>query len=776
MLKIKKTITCYKSILYNILRYHWSLAIIVFLIAGCNPTKYVQPDELFLKKHKVKIDTRKIDKDNLEGLVKQKPNKKILGLFRFHLGVYNNWPWKNGNFREKTGEAPIIYDSLLTDRSLKQMKLYADKRGYFDSKISVSTKIHNNKIKVFYKVEAGSPYKIKSIDYVFKDDEVKKSAYFILRNTIPHLRPGNIFDIDVLDKQRETIKREMKNLGYYYFNKDYIKYKVDSTLGNKEIAINLYINNKEVKAKDSDTLIEKKHSKYFINDINIYVVKDFSNTNLFKLDTISFKDIRVNYKGDLKYRPRMLNHAIGLNKNGVYTFNSQTSTYKHLSELNVFKNVNISFDDIGGNKLNANIFVSPALKKSTSLEAIGTNNGGNLGVQSNIVYQNKNLFRGAEQLTVKLNGSLEIQQLINSDQQTTETNFLGVFNTIEFGPEVNLEFPRFLLPFSLEKFSRRANPKTNLNFLLNIQKRPEYIRNLSQATFGYFWYSSRFIKHFITPINISVIDLQPTPSFQEKLDNEPNPFILNSFQDHFINSTSYTFIFNNQRVNKAVNFTYLKASAELAGNIQYAYNAITNKAFDNPETESFNIMGIRYSQYAKADLDLRLYGQTKYSSFVKRINIGIGKPYGNLDVLPFEKSYYGGGSNGIRAWQARSLGPGSLPYSDSSLTQIGELKIEANLEYRFNITKIFEGAAFVDAGNIWILSEDQSRPNAEIRANKFWKDIAIGVGIGLRLDFNFFLIRLDIASKLKDPGSSAPETLNLNLQQQTYNVGIGYPF
>lgn len=769
---------CKPIISYSLKQFILVFGTLLILLSGCSPTKYVKPDELFLKKQSIKVDTRKIDKDNLESLVKQKPNKKILGLFRFHLMIYNQWPWKKGSFRENTGEAPVIHDSLLTLRTVKQLKLYADKRGYFDSEVSYTKKVRNNKINIQYNIKSGSPYKIKSIDYAFEDEGLKPSSYFIFRNTIADLRPGNTFDIDVLDKQRETIKKEMKNLGYYYFNKDFISYRVDSTVGNKEIAIQLNIKNQKLRNEESDTLIEKKHSKYNINEINVYLSKNYKDKNLNLFDTVNFKNITVHYEGKLKYRPRMLNHAISLDKDNLYLLSDQTNTYKHLTELNVFKNVNVSFADIGEKKLDANIFLTPSQTKSFSIEGIGTNNGGNLGIEGNLIYHNKNLFRGAEQLTIKLNGGLEIQQLINDDQTTTETNFLGVFNTLEFGPEINLEFPRFLLPISLEKFSRRSNPKTNLNFLLNVQKRPEYIRNLTQASFGYFWKETRFKRHFINPINVSIIDLQPTSSFQEKLDVETNPFILNSFQNHFINSTTYSFIYNDQRVNKAQSFSYLKFNAEFAGNIQSLYNNIVNKPYDNPDTESYNVIGIRYSQFVKADVDLRLYGKTKYTSFVKRINIGVGKPYGNLDVLPFEKSYYGGGANGIRAWQARSLGPGSLSDSltTNSLNQIGELKVEANLEYRFDITKIFEGAAFIDAGNIWILKEDESRPNAEIKPERFWNDIAMGIGVGLRLDFNFFLIRFDLAAKLKDPATTTPTKFDLIWKSPTLNLGIGYPF
>ena len=751
--------------------------ILLFFLASCNPTKYVKPNELFLQKSKIKIDTRKIDSDELENIVKQKPNKKILNVFRFHLGVYNLFKEDSeSKIKLNVGEPPVIYDSSLTERTLKQLKIYANNKGYFDSKVTFTKKVNNNKIKVKYTIKAGEPYKIKSVEYKFADDEIKDKAFFILRKTLVDLRPGNTFDIDVLDKQRDKIKIEMKNQGYYYFNKDFIKYKVDSTVGNKEIEVFLYINNQKIKDDKSDTLIEKKHTKYYINDINVYLSKDYKDKNLNTFDTLSFKNITVHHDEKLKYRPRMLNHAISLNKGGLYLLKDQQSTYKHLSELRLFKNVNISFEDVGNNQLNTNIFLIPSLKKSFSIEGIGTNSGGNLGIEGNLIYQNKNLFRGGEHLTVKLNGGLQIQQLINAEQEE-DNQFLGVFNTIEFGPEINLEFPRFLLPIKSDKFSRKSNPKTNLNFLLNFQKRPEYSRNLTQVTFGYFWKESRFKKHFINPMNISIIDLEPSVAFQEKLEIEDNPFILNSYQDHFINSTTYSFIYNNQRVNKANDFTYFKLNLEFAGNIQSAYNSVTNKPYDNIDSKSYNVIGIRYAQYIKTDIDLRFYGQTKNTSFVKRINIGLGKPYGNLDVLPFEKSYYGGGANSIRAWQARSLGPGSLPDSlaENSLNQIGELKIEGNLEYRFDITKLFEGAAFVDAGNIWILSEDENRPNAEIKSDKFWKDIALGVGVGLRLDFNFFLIRFDLAAKLKDPASANPEKFDLIWRTPTLNLGIGYP-
>lgn len=745
------------------------------LFTACNPTKHLKPGELFLKKNKVKISTRKLDAEAIEGLVKQKPNRKILGVFRYHLGVYNIFNKKNTTEFRDIGEPPVVYDSLLTQRTTKQLKLYANNKGYFNSKVNYTQRIKGNKIKTTYTIDAGEPYIIKNVEYKIEDEGIRDLIIDILFRS--KIRAGNTFDVDVFDEERERIKKQMRNEGYYYFSKDYVKFKVDSSIGNKEIAVKLYINKQKVVDEKNDTIYEVPHTKYYINDINLYISKNYKDKDINSFDTVSFKQSKIHYDSELKYRPRMLNHAIGLRKGELFLLEDQQSTYKHLSELRLFKNIAINYEDVGSNQLSTHIFLTPAYLKSFSIEGIGTNSGGNLGVEGNLIYHNKNIFRGGEKFTVRMNGGLEIQQLINEEQQ--DFRFLGLpFNTLEVGPEINLEFPRFLLPVKLDRFSRRANPKTNLSFLLNYQKRPEYSRNLTQITFGYFWNESAYKKHFINPINVSVINLNPTADFQQKLEEEDNPFILNSFQDHFINSTSYSFTFNNQSLNKIKDFMFFRFDIEFAGNIQSAFNSITNKPYDLPETNSYTMFNIRYAQFVKTDFDLRFYEQTKSTSFVSRINIGIGKPYGNLNVLPFEKSYFGGGANDIRAWQARSLGPGSIADSltENALNQIGELKIEGNLEYRFDLTKVLEGAAFIDAGNIWLLSEDPDRPNAEFKTNRLWQDIAIGVGLGLRLDFNFFLIRFDLAAKLKDPSTPTPEKFDLKWRTPTLNLGIGYPF
>jgi len=745
----------------------------IFLFYGCNPTKTLKPNELFLQDVKIKIDNKKIDKEELYSINKQKTNKKILGVFRFHLGAYNFFSNKSKNLKENIGEPPVIYDSLLTDRTVKQLGLYLNNKGFFHNKVSYRTKLHKNKVKLFYEIEARTPYTINHLSYKFHDPSI--GGYVLYKKDNSLIKIGDNYDVDILDKERERIKKVLKERGFYKFSNNFIKYKVDSTIGNNKIDIVLEILNNKVIDSSNDSIIKVPHKKYNINNINVFIGKNLKSQSINDYDTTSYKNVYFFYNDKLRFKPKMLRHAINYNPKDNYSIVDQNITYKHLSELRLFKTISMQYEELDSNRLNSNIYLSPLADKSFAIEGIGTNTGGDLGIEGNLIFQNKNLFGGGEYFTAKLKGGVEIQRVVSVSSDDNEI-FGSPFNTIEFGPEVSLEFPRFLLPFNLENFSKRSNPKTNISSTFNIQQRPEYYRNLAQFSFGYFWNETSTKKHFVTPFNISYVKLNLTPEFKEKIEAENNPFLENSYTDHFISAIQYSYIFNNQDLNKIKNFAYFRFNFETTGNLLTSYNKLTNQPL-NEETGAYDFLGIRYAEYFKTEFDLRFYSQKESSSFVKRIAVGVGKPYGNLNVLPFEKSYFGGGSNGIRAWQARSLGPGSLPDSlTSTVNQIGELKIETNLEYRFDITKVFEGALFVDAGNIWILTKDEKRPNAEINLSRLYQDLAIGIGAGLRLDFNFFIIRFDLATPLKDPSSKNPKEYKVLLKKTNLNLGIGYPF
>ncbi len=767
---------------YQFFRAVFALYVVLFLFA-CNPTKHLKPNEIFLQKSSVKVDNKKIDKDELSNYVKQKHNKKILGIFRFHLGVYNIANKKNSFIKKNVGEAPVVYDSLLTQRSADQLSLYLDSKGYFENKVEYKvTYVSEKKVKVKYIVETGEPYLVNSVKYYVEDTALTNLV--ILKHYKSHIKKEKPLDLEVLDKERERIRDVIRNEGYFSFTKEYVEFLVDTTNEHRKVDITVKVLNKKVTDKNDTSNTEKvRHKKYIINDINVYLSKDFLNKNVSTFDTVSYKKITIGHEDKLIYRPKMINHAINIKPDEDYSLEDQQLTYKYLTELGLFRTVNIQFNNAenraGDNKkaLDVNIYLTPLKIKSLSLEVTGTNSGGNLGMKGGIVFVNKNLFKGGERLTVRLNGGLEAQQLIN--QSAEQVEFFGLpFNTLEFGPEVNLEFPRFILPFvNTENFVKSLNPKTSLNYLLNYQNRPEYTRNLTQFTFGYFWNQGRFVKHYLNPISVSLIKIDLTDEFKERIEEENNPFIVNSFTDHFINSSTYTFVYSNHTFNKTRDFQFFRFNIEAAGNAHTLYDKMVGT--ERNENGSFEIFNIQYAQFIKVDFDYRYYNQSSNGNIVSRIALGIGRPYGNLKVLPFEKSYFGGGANGIRAWQARTLGPGSMPdslISSQYVNQIGEIKIEGNVEYRFDITKLFEGAIFVDAGNIWITREDEQRPNAEIKFDRFWQDVAVGTGIGLRLDFGFFLFRFDLAAKLKDPASEKPQEFKLQWRTPNLNLGIGYPF
>ena len=372
------------------LNYYFTvISVLLILLSSCNPTKQLAPDQLFLKKVKIKSDNRRIDKNDLSAIVKQQPNKKILGLFRFHLGVYNLFS-ENSRIKERIGEAPVVYDSTLTIKTLKQLNLYLKNKGYYENKTNYFLSKRKNKVKLKYMIESRVPYTIDEINYEIKNKEL--SDKLLVKNNRSLIKKNKPIDIDQLDDERERIEAIFKNEGYYYFNKEHIKFKVDSTIGNKNVRLTTVILDKE---NPNSSLADLKHKKYYINDVSVYLSKNFKDKNLENFDTTSYKNLTIHYDDkDLNYRPKMLKHAIRLNKNALYSLNNQTYTYKHLSELGLFKTTSIRFEDIGDNKLNSQIFITPRKTQSLSFEAIGTNSGGNLGLEGNFIYTNKNLFKG----------------------------------------------------------------------------------------------------------------------------------------------------------------------------------------------------------------------------------------------------------------------------------------------------------------------------------------------------------------------------------------------
>lgn len=749
-----------------------TVVVISLFLSACNSARHLTDDELLVHKVKLKVANEDLDKESIYSIIKQKPNRKLLGVFPLYLGIHNLFINKaDSKIRNSIGEAPIIYDSTLTQRTVSQLELYMSNRGFYDAEVNYKTKSKNKKIKVTYQIQENQPYKIEQVDYAITD----KAIYDLVAadSTNSFLKQGKNFNIDFLQDERTRITRMLKNNGYFYFSKEYIFYEADTT--DKKAALTLGIKDIEKDDNENNSYFEQ-HQSYQIN--NVYVRLNYDNQLTYQIasDTLMVDEMYFLDEGSFKYKPKAISRAIFLRKGELYELKNQELTYQNLSALRAFNFISIQFekDFKDPTKINCFIRLSPRKAKSFTVEGEGTNSGGNLGISGNVAFQNSNTFKGAETFSLRLKGGLEAQQVINSAENSSLGNNLP-FNTVEFGPEANLDVPRFLLPLSADRFSARINPKTTINASYNFQQRPDYTRRISKIFLAYSWNESPRKTHIIQPIDISIIKLDPTEEFSAALLAINNPFIQNSYRDHFIASSRYSFIYNSQDANKKRSYFYFRGNTEFSGNLLNALSSVTNAPKNTDD--DYELFNIRYAQYAKADVDLRWYRNYKFTSLVYRLAGGLGIPYGNINSMPFEKSFFAGGANGIRAWGARRLGPGSLPNSEENLVdQIGNVQLEGNIEYRFDITKILEGAAFIDAGNIWEYNQGDERPNTQFKLNKLWDDLAIGVGAGIRLDFTFFILRFDAATPLKDPGSSKNTQYDVRIDETNLNIGIGYPF
>lgn len=761
-------------------RHKVSFLAAIFLLAlswSCGPARHLEEDQRLLTKVKIKSTSGKHYNEDLMSVVKQHPNRKLLGLFKIYLGVYNLYYNKeDSKIKEKIGEPPVIYDSTTNETSVKMMTKYLQNLGYYDAEVSWEHKVKKKRASVKYKVDKGERYKISKLNYEIENPNIRK--VFFQDTASSHIKKGKYFNLELMSKERQRIESQMKNVGYYRFSREFVVFEADTSRQKKEAKLTLNIKNKVDKYEDTDSLIESRHHIYTIS--KVYVRLNFSSriSQNHSGDTTLLDSLTYIEYGKFDLRKRVLSQIINIRPGDRYRVSAQEQTYSNLSALGVFSYVSIHYEEdykSKGNKLVVYIDLNPSKPKSYSIQTEGTNNGGNLGINANLAFQNNNTFKGAELLDIRFKGGLEAQRILTDEESSDLTSNFLPFNTFEFGPEASIEIPRFLLPIRMDRYSFKGNPRTTFNASYNYQERPDYIRNVSKVFMAYSWNETPQKTHIVQPIDLSYIKLTPSPRFKEILEQINNPFLRNSYTDNLILALKYSFIWNTKTNNSKKDHFFFRFNAESAGNLLSAI--ADNSNLSQNEDGSYNVADIRFAQYARSDFDFRYYQNFDYNQLVYRFAAGLGIPYGNSKALPFEKSFYAGGANGIRAWRARELGPGSLPdSSESNVDQIGNMSLEGNIELRFPITGIFEGAAFIDAGNIWNVNQEDIRPSTEFALKNLWKGTAVGIGAGLRLNFSFFVMRLDVATPVKDPGSLDPYLIKSRWKRTNLNLGIGYPF
>lgn len=831
-----------------------------FLVTSCY-TRKLKDGQYLLDKNKVLTNNEQVDKADLASVIKQRPNKKIFSVVKFHLMLHNsmdstkvaNRELKKINrknrritrknirkvrrekdtirlrtsenfesFGEKIlysiGEKPVVLDANSAKSSASQLHLYLIRKGFFNNTVRDSIRyidrsffgLKKKRAEVFYIVDVTEPYRIKELELKSKDTALLAKLAKIQRGSL--LKKQAIFDVDVLDDERERITTYLVNNGYYKFNKNYIKYYVDSTVGINQVSVVLDIDLYKEKIAKSDSLRSTAHSQYTITQVQINYTQDkFSEST----STYLYKGIDFYVQGKNDINSNLFYRAMFLKPGDLYSKKKQEQMFRKLTSLGVFLTVNMQteLDSVDNSKgLKLTIRVDGAKRQDYKIEANGTTSGSNFGVEGSFEYNFKNVFRGAELLNFGVTGALESQPLFLNDNTTDNSNIpldiksfsniSNAFNTVEFGPKVSLTIPRLLF-INTDKFANISNTKTIFKASLNYQRRLDaaildYERGIQELSYGYAWNMKNKYYHQFDPISLSAVEVTKSEAFEDRIELLNDKLLEASFQNHIISSTRYRFVYNDPNTRKKSRTSlYYDASIESSGNTLNAFYKLTNKEKD-PETDSYIIAGIQFAQYVKTQHDFRLYNKINdKSNFVLRVVGGIGVPMENSSAaLPYEKSFFAGGTDKTRAWKSRSLGPGSYRDSVLNFDKIGEILIEGNVEYRFDLLGFLDGALFVDAGNIWLMNEDSLRPGSQFKANKFLSEIAIGAGFGIRLDLDYFLIRLDIAYPLKNPtliegerwffqpkdeyntfvNTISDQSQLPSLYSPQINIGIGFPF
>lgn len=693
-------------------------------------------------------------------------------------------------FWQNIGEKPSVYDSVQTVKSLEQIRLYMQTKGFYESTVTYTKKERRHKTFVTYNIKAGTPIRIGTIDYKIDDDTIAK--YVLLDTAASLIKTGGVLDVDVLQNERSRISDALKQIGYYNFRKDYIEYTVDTLIGNHQADIVL-----EVLPVTMENGKTARHRRFYISNINVYPnydatkeILDYDNyydnmRTYYSRGGGSAPPVTFYYQPDtFRIKPRVITKEIFVKAGELYNQSSVTDTYKHLSAFNVFKMVEVNFDDhtMSKDSLNCNIYLTPS-KPQEFVYGIGaTNTSGNIGASFSNTYRNKNIFNGAETFDLRYLMSWESQTSFNGEQNAFD------LNTQEYGLESRLYFPRMLAPRFLRMWTREKTPRTNISLMLNYRRRPDYTRSMINLNLNYQFADNKYLSSTVTPVRLSSIKISNAD--QAFLDWLDRLFIKDSYQDHFILGSGYSFVFNNQSAGKR-SYHYVKFNLSWAGNmLTLASRALHREKNENGSYDA-PLMHTTYAQFVKTDVDYRHYLRTIGSNImVFRMFAGLGIPYGNINFMPFTEQYFSGGANSLRAWQIRSVGPGSFDNSaavginSKYPNMTSDMKLEANLEYRFKLFWVVEGAWFFDAGNIWSINRDDKREGGDFDVKRFYKEIAVGSGLGLRLDFDFFLFRADFGLKLRDPSLKEGErwlakndhSFIFRGSNWAFCLGIGYPF
>lgn len=725
------------------------MAVVMF---SCSSTKYVPDGEYLLNNVKVKTigDYDDVNTVNLRNYVRQNPNRRWFSLFKLPLATYSlsgrdSTKWINRTLKSM-GEAPVIFDSTKATMTCIDLQQELRNEGFLNAQVDMERHINGKRVNLVYLLKPGEPYFIHTIRQEIADDSIV--SILAASNSKSLLSEGMKFDASMLDAERKRITGILTDNGYYRFHKEYISYQADTTTNSRLIDLTLRLGLAH-RNEQPDTL----HTRYWMRRIT-YASGDP-------------QDKRIHL------RRHVLRECTHLSSGEPFRSTGLQNTYNHFGRLQAVKYTNILIHQLSDkDSLDCDIQLLANKPSTVSFQPEGTNTAGDLGAAASLTYQNRNLFRGSEVLSIELRGAYEA---IRGLEGYSNQDF------VEYSIETRLQFPRFISPFLNRYLRRKVNATSELSLLYDLQDRPEFHRRLLSAGWRYKWNfpgsNSRYQLDLLD-LNYVFMPWISETFRREYLDNDNtrNAILRYNYEDLFITKIGfgYSFTKGNQSI---------KTNIETSGNVLQMGSKLFGGVKDN--RGYYRVFNIAFAQYVKGDIDIsKTLLIDPSNQLVFHMGFGIAYPYGNSDVLPFEKRYFSGGANSVRGWSVRSLGPGKYKEKDGRINfinQTGDMKLDLNVEYRTKLFRKLSGAIFIDAGNIWTLREYAEQPGGQFRFEDFPSQLAVGYGLGLRLNFDYFILRFDLGMKAINPAFEEDDEHYPILhpkfsRDNAFHFAVGLPF
>ena len=734
---------------------------IVLLWNACSSTKYVPENEYLLDRVSITSDKKDFDVSALEPYIRQKANSRWFSAFKIPLGVYSaagkdSTKWIN-RVLQRIGEEPVLFDTLQARLSCDDLQQAMQNLGFMHATVDLKAYTKGRKMRVNYVLRPGDPFYIHNVFYDIADPQIKQ---ILDADRGRPLQTGDPFTVTALNNERKRITQLLTDSGYYRFHKDFIQYTADSVRGSRDIDVTLHL----LRYRANNNAPETDHPRYRIRQIN-YLSNDSNQVPLRK--------------------SVLLNNTV-MEPGEYYSSTSLQKTYNNFGRLGIVRFTNIGFTELPDSipadsvtvgesldrNLDCNILLSTNKPNSISFQPEGTNTAGDLGAAASLTYQNRNLFRGSEMLSIELRAAFEAITGLEGYENS---------NYEEYGIETRLSFPRFVAPFLSRNFKRKSTATSELAVSYNLQNRPEFHRRVFSTSWRYRWTQpSRHTSYSFDVLDLNYVNMPwISQKFKEDyLDDvtNRNAILRYNYEDLFIMKIGFAFSYNDGT-------NAVKTNIETSGNLLNGLSHVFN--FKQNDDGQYTLFNIAYAQYVKFDVDYtHLFRFNVNNSLALHAGFGIAYPYGNSKILPFEKRYFSGGANSVRGWSVRELGPGKFKGTDGNIdfiNQTGDMKLDLNAEYRTKLFWKFQGALFIDAGNIWTLRNYPDQPGGQFKFNEFFKQIAVSYGLGLRLNFDYFILRLDGGMKAINPVYETNEEHWPLIHPKwgrdfTFHFSVGLPF